>query len=143
MQHFKELPQTDREKLLQFPAYLTLLAANNVSLEKSEKQEAQKFAHIKTFTSHPLLRDFYEEVDSRFKSDLEKLDAELPKDKDQREQTIRKRLVEIEMVLGKLSEEYSLIMHKSMQSFKEHISRAHHNVLESFVFPVPIKGLTP
>lgn len=144
MQHYQDLTPEDRAKLLLFPAYLTLLASNsNGGLEESEKKQAQRFAHIKTFTSHPLLRDFYDEVDSHFKTDLERLDAELPKDKDQREQIIRKRLIEIEMVLGKLNEEYSLIMHKSMRSFKEHISKAHHNVLESFVFPIPIKGLTP
>jgi len=29
-----------------------------------------------------------------------------------------------------------------MKSFKEHVSEAHHNVLEDFLFPIPIKGLT-
>lgn len=143
MHHFRQLSKEDREMLLKFPAYVTLLAANSAQgLEKSEKNEALKFAHIKTFTSHPLLRDFYQEVDQHFKRDIETLDAELPKEKDQREQVIRKGLIAIEMILGKLDEEYGLVMHKSMQSFKEHVSKAHHNVLESFVFPVPIKGLT-
>jgi len=37
---------------------------------------------------------------------------------------------------------YAATMHQSMKSFKEHVSRAHWNFLEAFIFPVPIKGLT-
>jgi hypothetical protein len=29
-----------------------------------------------------------------------------------------------------------------MKSFKDHVSKAHHNVLVDFIFPMPIKGLS-
>jgi hypothetical protein len=33
-------------------------------------------------------------------------------------------------------------MNQSMKSFKEHVSASHQNFLESFIFPVPIEGIT-
>jgi hypothetical protein len=33
-------------------------------------------------------------------------------------------------------------MRDSLRSYKSHISRAHRNILEYFIFPLPIKGIT-
>jgi len=46
------------------------------------------------------------------------------------------------LILKKLGKEYASTMHRSMKTFKDHVSKAHRNVLEYFVFPLPIKGLT-
>jgi hypothetical protein len=29
-----------------------------------------------------------------------------------------------------------------MKSFKEHVSKAHHNILVDFIFPMPLEGLS-
>ncbi|MCU7549288.1 hypothetical protein OCK74_09180 [Chitinophagaceae bacterium LB-8] len=42
----------------------------------------------------------------------------------------------------KLGKEYASAMRRSMQSFKDHVSKAHHNVLVDFIFPIPIKGIS-
>jgi hypothetical protein len=41
-----------------------------------------------------------------------------------------------------LGEGYRSAMHRSMKSFKDHVSKAHRNVLIDFIFPMPIKGLS-
>lgn len=48
----------------------------------------------------------------------------------------------IEKVVLKLGKEYAAVMHRNMKSFKEHVSKAHHNVFIDFIFPMPIEGLT-
>ncbi|MBV2246448.1 MAG: hypothetical protein KUL83_04740, partial [Lentimicrobium sp.] len=85
MKPFKNLSEEEYKMLLKFPAYITLLAANqDGKFDEVEKKSAIKFAHIKTFTCTPLLIDFYEEVDKVFESNIVELDQELPKGKENR-----------------------------------------------------------
>jgi len=65
----------------------------------------------------------------------------LPKGKGDRDTAIMAKLGMIEKLLLKFDKVYASTMHQSMKSFKEHVSAAHQNFLESFIFPVPIKGL--
>jgi hypothetical protein len=51
-------------------------------------------------------------------------------------------LVNLEKIVLKLGEKYVSVMHSSMKSFKEHVSKAHRNVLADFLFPLPIEGIT-
>jgi hypothetical protein len=143
MLHFKNLSLQENEALLNFPAYISLLAANNDGiLDEAEKESAIKLAHIKSFSCDPLLTEFYEETDKGFKNKIEQLDKDLPTGKLNREAAIKKELLKIEMILSKLGKDYASTMHHSMKSFKEHVSKAHHNVLVDFIFPLPIPGLT-
>ena len=143
MYSFKKLSIQENEALLKFPAYISLLAANNnYKLDKTEQKSAIKFAHIKTFSCDPLLTDFYREADKVFENNIMQLDRDLPKEYDKREAAIKKELLNLEMIVLKLGKEFTSTMHRSMKSFKEHVSKAHHNVLVDFIFPIPIQGLT-
>jgi hypothetical protein len=143
LKSFKKLSIIENKKLLKFPAYITLLAANSDGrLDKEEKKTAVKFSHIKTFSSDPLLADFYAMADKNFEKNIEELDHDLPRGRDKREKAIKIELAELDKIVAKLGEEYVSVMHRSMKSFKEHVSKAHHNVLVDFIFPVPIEGLS-
>jgi hypothetical protein len=143
MKSFRKLSVEENKTLLKFPAYISLLAANSDGmLDKAEMKTAVKFSHIKTFSSDPLLADFYAEADQNFEKNIEELDNGLPKGRDNREKAIKRELAELEKIVAKLGEEYVSIMHKSMKTFKEHVSKSHRNVLVDFMFPVPIEGLT-
>jgi len=143
MKPFKNLSSLENEALLKFPAYIALLAVNrDDKLDEADKRSAIKFAHIKTFSCDPLLTEFYKEADKVFKSNIEQLDSDLPKEKESREAAIKKELLNLDMILLKLGKHYALTMHLSMKSFKEHVLKAHHNVLVDFLFPLPIPGLT-
>lgn len=143
MKKFETLTTVEKEMLLKFPAYISLLAANwDGNLSENEKKEAIYLAHIKTFTSHPLLKEFYLEADKVFKSNIEQLDNELPKEKKERDEAIKTELQKLEPILKKLGKYFAQTMHSSMSSFKNHVSASHHSILESFIFPIPIKGIT-
>ena len=143
MKPFKKLSVHENEELLKFPAYISLLAANSDGkLDEVEKMSAIKFVHIKTFSSPPLLINFYIEADKVFENNIEKLDKELPKEKDKREAIIKKEILNLEMIILKLGKKYTSSMHHSMKSFKEHVFKAHHNVVVDMIFPVSIPGLT-
>ncbi len=143
MKSFEDLNPRDKALLLKFPAYVSLLAANNDdSLDRTEKKAAIKICHIKTFSCDPLLAGFYQKAEKAFEKNIRQLDQRLSKGRFEREKIIKTELAKIETILLKLGKNYASTIHRSMSSFKRHVSKAHRNVLEYFVFPLPIKGLT-
>ncbi len=143
MKQFSTLTKEEKEALLKFPADISLLAANSDGrFDKAEKKDSIKLEHIKTFSADPLIAEFYKEADKVFIYNLEHLDKNLPQEKDRREISIKDELVKLENIVLKLGEDYTSTMHRSMKSFKDHVSKANHNVLVDFIFPMPIKGLS-
>jgi hypothetical protein len=140
---FKDLNRPEREQLEKFPVYLSLLAASkDCRLDGREMHTALKLTHIKTFSCDPVLADYYAEVDKHFERSVWEISDHLPAGRDAREITIRRELSKLEILLRKLDHRYAAIMHDSLRSYKEHVSRAHRNVLEYFIFPLPINGIT-
>jgi anaerobic ribonucleoside-triphosphate reductase len=143
MKQFNKLTKNEREALLKFPAYISLLAANSDGLlDKTEKKEAFNLEHIKTFSTDPLLKEFYREADKVFKNNLEQINKDLPEGREHRKAAIKNELMKLEKIVLNLGEGYRSAMHRSMKSFKDHVSKAHRNVLIDFIFPMPIKGLS-
>lgn len=140
---FKKLSDEENETLLKFPAYISLLAANfEGQLDDVEKKSAIKFAHIKTFSCDPLLSEFYKAADKVFKKNIEAIDSVLPKEKDSREAAIKMELQILVKIASKLGKKYAATMHRGMESFKEHVTKAHNNVLVDIIFPISIPGLS-
>jgi hypothetical protein len=143
MKPFKKLSLEENNALLKFPAYISLLAANNDgTLDEIQKKSAIKFAHTKTFSCDRLLTIFYKEADRVFETNIEQLDKDLPRGKENREAAIKMELLHLEKMVSRLGKKYASIIHSSMESFKTHVSKAHHNVLVDFVLPLSIPGLT-
>lgn len=143
MEPFKNLSVQQNKALLKFPAYISLLAANNDGrLDEAEKKAAIKIAHVKTFSGDPLLAAYFREADKVFENNIGQLDNDLPKEKAGREATIKLELSKLEKIVLKLGKDYASAMHRSMKSFTVHVSKAHHNVLADFIFPMPIEGIT-
>ena len=143
MKPFKTLSVKENKMLLKFPAYISLLAANwNDKLDDIEKESAIKLAHIKTFSGDPLLAEFYKEADKVFEKNIEQLDKDLPKEKENRAVAIKLELSNLEKIVSKLGKKYVSVMRSSMKSFKEHVSKAHNSVLVDFIFPISIPGLS-
>jgi hypothetical protein len=132
MKAFAKLSDTEQQEFLKFPVYISLLAAN----------EYGPTDDMKTYTCVPILSGFYAKADELFKNNFIKLDAELPKGKAARTEAIKTKLAELEILLLKFDKDYAAAMHQSMKSFKEHVSSAHWDILDSFLFPVPIKGIS-
>jgi len=143
MNQIKNISIKENDALLKFPVYVTLLSANfDSKLDEAEKKAAIKFSHIKTYSCDPLLTSFYKEADKSFEQNMLQLDKDLPKNNEERAAVIKKELLDLEKIVLKMGNEYAKVFHRSMKSFKEHVSQAHHNVLVDFIFPIPIKGLS-
>jgi hypothetical protein len=143
MNPFKNLSPKENKLLLKFPAYISMLAISyDDKLDDDKKKSAIKSGHIKNYFSDPLLSEFYKEAYITFQENIEKLDKDLPREKDRREAAIIKELCNLEKIVMKLERDYSSAMSHSMKSFKSHVSKACHDVLLDFVFPIPIPILT-
>jgi len=142
MRNYKSLTESQRKALLNFPVYTSLLAAKDRKLEEKERITAIQFAHTKVFTCDPLLADFCRESDSVFESNLGLIEALLPQDARKRDALIRKELLNLETILLKMGKDYSYLLHQSMRTFREHIQKANHSVIEDFILPIAIPGLT-
>lgn len=143
MQELEILNPEEKNKVLQAPAYISLLAANaDGQMDEEEKYEAIKFSHIKTYTSHKLLKPFYQQVEKHFIENIDLLNDKLPKNKAERQTIIQEELENINSIIGKLDLFTSNTLRKSLKEYTEHISKIHRNVMEEFVFPFAIKGLT-
>lgn len=142
MMNFKGLSTGEKELMYKYPAYISLLAANtDGKFDEVEKLSAIDFNHVKTYSCDPELSDFFHKVDQDFNSIITELNKELPLGRVNRNDSIKKKLAELEVIILKIDDEHKLLIYKSIQDFKDHVSRAHHNVLVDFIFPVPIKGL--
>ena len=140
---FNYLSPSEYKLLLKFPVYVSLLPANtDGKLDDTEKHSGIEFAHVKTYSSDPLLADFFKEVNENFEKNLQKLNNSLPQGKAKRDVAIKAELNNIESIVSKLGPKNTAVFHQSMKTFKEHISRAHHNILVDFLFPIPIAGLS-
>ncbi|MEO7768190.1 MAG: hypothetical protein ABIS01_12215, partial [Ferruginibacter sp.] len=143
MNPIENLSPKENEALLKFPVYVSLLAAiSDDKMDEAAKQSAIKFSQIKTYSCDPLLTSFYEAADNVFEKNMLQLDKDLPMKNEERVAAIKKELLDLEKILLKIGKEYATVMRVSMKSFKEHVSKAHHNVFLDFIFPLPIKGLT-
>ena len=134
---FKNLSAKENRLLLNFPAYISMLALSyDDKLDYNKKMSVLKSGHIKNYFSDPMLSEFYKEADLVFQSNIERFNKNLPREKDRREAAIIKELSSLEKIVLKLEKELSATMNRSMKSFKNHVSKACHDVLLDFVFPV-------
>lgn len=143
MKQWNELNEKDKKLLLRFPAYISLLASTaEGGIDKKEKNVALKLTHIKAFASDPLLLDFYKAAEQDFEKEITNLDQHLPHTKEERKQAIENELNKVETVLKQLDTGYASVLRRSMTSYKNYVSRAHQNILEYFIFPLPINGIS-
>lgn len=143
MKNYNELKEKEKAQLLKFPAYISLLASTvEEEMDKDEKAVAVKLTHVKTFSSHPLLADYYKDAEKVFEQTITALNQSLPHNRVARMDAIHEELSKLEDVLKKLDPYYRALLLRSMQSYKHYVSRAHRNVLEYFLFPMPINGIS-
>jgi len=136
MKLFKNLNEEQKQALLKYPAYISLLAAfRNDKLDEDEKKSAINCAHIQTLSCDSLLIEFYKEADKVFESNLEQLDKDLPEEIVSRETAIKNEIMNLEKTVEMLGKVYASTLHQSLEIFKEHVSNVHHSVMMDFTLP--------
>lgn len=143
MNDFASLTDKEKDQLYKLPVYVSLLAANHDGgIDKTEQEAAVKLSHIKSYKCNPVLASFFDKADVVFKQNIEALNETLPKNYTAREQAIKQEIKQIDAIIAKLGPEYAAAMRKGMQSFSNHVARAHNNVFEYILFPMSFKEIT-
>ena len=139
---FEKLTKEQKALLLKAPALVSILAAGtDHKMDNREKADAIEMSHLRTFTSDPLLRPYYREVEKVFKSELEKLiGLHIPLNEFSKI-AIKDEIEEINKLLGKMDREFAKTLKKSLNSYAKHVHDSDRNVIEYFILPLNISGL--
>lgn len=145
IKQFEKLSTEDRNLLYKAPVLVSVLASSSfdeVKINKSQKADAIKLAHLKTFTAMPLLLPYYAEVEKGFKEEFEaSIKKYFPFDEAKRNE-LKKEMDKISLVINKLDKEYAEALGKSFERYAKHVKKAAHSVFQDFIFPMPIEGLS-
>jgi hypothetical protein len=136
---FEKLTIQEQELLFQAPILMSVLAScGDGEVNKQQKAEAIKLAHIKTFTAVPLLRPYYQEVEKRFREDFESI-AKLYSPFDEKKRNELKMEIEkVQPILKKINPVYAELLGKSLERYANHVKRASHSIFRDFMFPMII-----
>ncbi|MEQ8909865.1 MAG: hypothetical protein RIC95_11765 [Vicingaceae bacterium] len=134
----EHLNEEDKEIILRAPALVAILAAisDDGEVSKHEKAESIKLAHFRTYTSAPILQNYYKEVDKVFESYFDEEMAQLPEEWKDKEEHLEQKLTSLNQVLPKMDDVYAQTLVKSLKSFAKHVFKSNSSFLEYFVLPV-------
>ena len=139
---FENLTIEERELLFKAPVLLSVLAScSNKEINKNQKADAIKLSHLKPFTADPSLVPFYVEVEKNFEREFESISKQYNLFDEAGCGQLKDQIKRITVVLKKLNRDYASKLLKSFEKYERHVKRAAHNVVEDFIFPVPIPGL--
>lgn len=133
-----KLSPEDRNILLKAPAVVAILAAisDDGEVSKNEKAEAVKLAHLRTYTSKPLLHNYYQKVDEHFEEYFDEIMAGLPSAWEEKEAYLEGMIAELNTVLPKVDKVYAETLVLSLKTFAKHVFKSNSSFLENFILPM-------
>src|SRR4026207_64119 len=119
---FEKLTAEEQELLYKAPVLVSVLASCSFNeVNKVQKADAIKLAHLKTFTAHPLLIPYYTEVEKNFKELFEAATKKyFPFDEEKRT-ALKKEIQRVNLIIEKLNKEYGLVLYKSLEKYANHV----------------------
>ena len=141
IKQFERLTDDERSLLFKAPVLVSVLAScSHNGVNEFKKADAVKLAHIKTYTSAPLLRSYYVEVEKNFKGQFEDLANKYSPFDETKRNELKREISKINLIVGKLDKEYGQLLCKSFEKYAKHVKRATHSVFQDFLFPMPVAG---
>ena len=133
-----KLDAKEKEILLRAPAMVALLAAvsDDGKVSNQEKSESIRLAHLRTYSSPPILKNYYTEVDKVFEKIFDEEMAKLPEGMEAQKNYLEERLTDLKNVLPKLDEVYGKELVNSLKSFSKDVFRSNSNILDYFILPI-------
>ena len=142
---FDQLSDEEIRLLHSAPVLVSVLASgtfNEKEISKSQKADAIRLSHLKTFTAVPVLRPFYAEVEKNFEQEFEAaIKKYFPFDESKRDE-LKKELDQISLIVQKLDKKYGEVLSRSFERYTRHVKKAAHSIFQDFIFPMPIGGLS-
>ncbi len=140
---FERLTKEEQELLYKAPVLVSVLAScSDDKMDKQQKADAVKLAHLKTFTAAPILIPYYTEVEKKFREQFEASVSHYFPFNETKRLELKKETDKVNRIIGKLDKEYALALHTSLEKYAKHVKNAAHSVFVDFIFPLPISGLT-
>ncbi|MGI9543956.1 MAG: hypothetical protein ACR2MX_11930, partial [Cyclobacteriaceae bacterium] len=122
--YFENLTENEKEVLISAPVYAALMGAlEDGKISHAEEKDATNLAHLRTFTSAPILHGYYQEVEKSFKEKMQSLIGSLPSDAEESRKLIHNELDKIQSITTKLDIGFAKELYKSLRSFSKHVSR--------------------
>jgi hypothetical protein len=143
IKQFEKLTKAETELLLKAPVLVSvLIASGDHEISKGEKADAIKLAHLKTYTADPLLLPYYREVEKNFNINFKVIEEKYTPFDNVKREALKKEINILNAVIAKLDKEFARTLHRSLSGYAEHVKKVDKRFLETFVFPIPIHGLT-
>ena len=139
IKHFEKLTKEESELLLKAPVLVSLLASSSFNrINKTQKADAIKLAHIKTFSSDFALINYYDAVNKHFKDEYEAAQEKYAPFDDNKLNSLRKELDRVNVIISKLDKNYGRLLHQSLENYGKHVKNADHSIFQDFVFPLAL-----
>ncbi len=134
----EKLNDEDRKVILRAPAIVAILAAisDDGQVSEGEKAESVKLAHLRTYTSAPILHNYYQRVDAHFEDNFNDIMSRLPESWEEKEAFLKSRVEAINSILPKLNDIYAKELVLSLRSFSKHVFKSNSSFLEFFILPM-------
>ena len=118
-----------------------LASCSDHGINKTQKADAIKLAHIKTFTAVPELQPYFKEAEKNFKEHFEQVAEQYyPFDEDQRN-LLKLEIIKMQKIIARLSPSYGMALSKSLERYTIHVKRATYSIFQDFIFPLAMLGL--
>jgi hypothetical protein len=138
----KKLTEQERELLFSAPVLVSVLAScPDKAINKVQKQDAIKLAHLKTFTANPVLIPYYTEVEKNFQQHFNAAENKYCPFDESRRHELLQEIEKVNEVMAKLDDAYAHTLYKSLKKYEDHVRRASHSVFQDFIIPLQIPGL--
>lgn len=140
----EELKGEERELIFAAPVWISLFAAyrHDGEIDSSEKSEAIKQAHFRTFTSPNALHAYYEVVDDHFQDKFEQFNASLPQGDDARDEFLEAKIRAIvESVQNLPDSGIATTLMADLNEFYKKVFHADSSVFQFFAIPLITKKL--
>jgi hypothetical protein len=132
----------EQELLIKAPALFSVLAScSKNAINKQQKADAIKLAHIKTFTAVPELQPYFKEAEINFEENFEQIAARyFPFDTSDRE-SMKMEIKHVQAIIGKLNPSFASALTKSLERYAIHVKRATYSIFQDFIFPLAMLDL--
>ena len=138
----EKLNPKEQELLIKAPVLLSVLAScSEHVINKTQKSDAIKLAHIKTFTAVPELQPYFKEAEKNFKEYFEEIAKQYYPFDEVHRNLLKLEIQNIQKIIAKLSPSYGKALSKSLERYTIHVKRATYSIFQDFIFPLAMLDL--
>ncbi len=139
---FEKLNKQEQELLIKAPVLISVLAScSDHTINKMQKADAIKLAHIKTFTAIPELQPYFKEAEKNFKEDFEETAKMYYPFDNTRRDLLKMEIKKVQEAIVRLNPIFARNLTRSLERYAGHVKRATHTVFRDFIFPLAMFDL--